>query len=735
MNASSETATPQNASPGKPSVKVQEAALPAAASPESGYWAARHLFIAVNGQWLADGAKVLLKELRPGGVLLQDVNLGSRTQTFALVKEIKATVGLGEGLGDLPLMAVQQEVGPYNLLGLENAPSAQALGQNGDPELARKLGQEYGAACVGRGIAIAFAPVLDVFESGAINPGFAVRSFGTEHTLVARVGLAMADGLRQGGVLPVVKHFPGYGAATYGSDGLVVALNKDPAGLSKLLYPFDQAVRRGVPGMLVAHVAVPALDPENPRRSAALSPVLVTELLRTRWDYDGVIIADDVALNPMTRSMGAEQAAVQALAAGCDAVIMLDPDPARIRAVSAAIAAAVARGTLSKDKLQQSVARLTRWQEAIGNLNPIRETPQVERVAEALPPPITVRPEVTAPSPESSGLPAKAAATDAPKLDLPTQQAQVPPQVETAAAPIPATIPAAVDSSPEQKPADEPVVPTVATPSTKEEKPAEGGATAEETGRSRIEHTVREGDLLSGIAQDYDVSTADLVRWNSLESAQVAPGTKLTVYLGDGAQAAPPVKTEPKPEAAVETKEAKATVPETSNTKTSEAAPVLSEPSGFAGKAVHSVAEGETLAAIAEKYVVSVADIKQWNGLDTDAPKAGTVLTIFLGSEGPPGSATDQTAAPVDTQELPKPEVTTPEPAAAAPAPAAETAEAVPPMPDIETEIYVVQSGDTVSKIARERNTTRETVLRLNGLKDANQIRQGQKLKVPKITP
>ncbi len=703
--------SPSTGTPDAAPTNPPEAVASSAAPGEPGYWAARHLFIALNGQWLADGTRELLRELRPGGVLLQDVNLGSRTQTFALVKEIKAAVGLGEGLGDLPLMAVQQEVGPYNLLGLENAPSAQTLGQYGDPELARKLGQEYGAACVGRGIAVAFAPVLDVFEPGAINPGFALRSFGTEHTLVARVGLAMADGLRQGGVLPVVKNFPGYGAATYGSDGLLVALNKDPAALGKLLYPFDQAVRRGVPGILVAHVAVPALDPEDPRRPAALSPVLVTELLRGRWGYEGVIVADDVALNPMTRTMGAELAAVQALAAGCDAVILLDPDPARIRAVSGAIAAAVERGTLSREKLQQSVARLTRWQEAIRNLNPIRATPEAVHLAEAVSLPIVTAPETIAPAIPAEPLPSTelraAAETAAPPVTQPGG-------VETPPADAPETsAPAAETGTSEAQPA----------PSSPPATPGEASAEGE---RSRIEHRVGESESLADIARAYDVSVEDLKTWNALPSEAIAAGTKLTVFLGEGGIAPAPADAKPGVPVPIESTKESGPAPDPAPDSAPSSPPATPELTGVSGKAVYTVVEGDTLAGIAEKFHVAFADIKLWNGLDTDTVDAGAVLTIFLEAQSAPAA---ELPAPAELQDATPEAQTGPEPVAPAP----DSAAATPPAPEIETQLYVVLAGDTVSKIAREHKTTNGIILTLNDLKNANHIVAGQQLKVPKL--
>lgn len=334
-------------------------------SDEKDFWAARHLFIAVNGQWLAEGTKAFLHELRPGGVVLRDVNLQNRIQTLELVKEIKLAGGSGGGLGNLPLIAVQEEIGPPNRLGLTDAPSARELGRSGDDGAARELGESYARACVERGIGVAFSPVLDVYESGSVDPGFESRSFGTDQTVVARIGLAMVEGMRQGGVIPAVKHFPGYGASTYGSDGTLVVLNKDFSGLAKVMYPFNEAVRKNVEGIVVGYMAVPALDKASPRRPAALSPVLVTELLRNRWGFEGVILAGDVMSNGITLSRPAERVAVEALAAGCDAIVLLDANPQHIRVVRDAIEQAVRTGELSREALQRSSERLENWQDLL----------------------------------------------------------------------------------------------------------------------------------------------------------------------------------------------------------------------------------------------------------------------------------------------------------------------------------------------------------------------------------
>lgn len=717
-------ATPASSSgytaPGSAGSKAAAPALP-----DDGYWAARHLFITVNGQWLAEGTEDFLRVIRPGGVLLRDNNLGTRTQTFELVKQIKHAVGLGEGLGDLPLIAVQQEGGPYNLLDLASAPSAQTVGQRNDADLAQKLGMEYGQACVGRGIALAFAPVLDVYEGGSINPNLAVRTFGNEQTLVARMGLAMINGLRQGGVLPVVKHFPGYGAATYGPDGLLVVLNKDYSGLAKVMYPFNEAVRHGVPGVMVGYVAVPALDPENPRRPAALSPILIQELLRGRWGYEGVVIADDIAFNPMTRAMGPEKTAVQALAAGCDALVMLDPDPARIRSVCAAIAEAVESGELDRAKLDQSVARLERWQHAIGNLNPLPAQEESQNPTQvALRPDST--PAATRQPIETSTPPRTNPAKDEPTAE-PQPQVTAPVQLEARAA-QPKPDAAATEAPEPETPAPaepEPTRVADARPSPAEDTKASADAetlvlapaAGEAEAGGELEHIVQAGESLSDVAAFYGVSPEDLRDWNKLEGDTVDEGTKLTVRLPDTSGPEQPaaesgqddeetkvasVPKEPSGEAAAEEPEDEAPAADTDRLRE------------ITYKVVHSVKEGETLAELAELYAVAAEDIRLWNGLNAAELEPGQQLTIFVGAETKAELASESEST--STSE-PAPEVTT---------------QAEPDSTEaLETETYVVQSGDTVLRISREYNTSKEVILELNGLDDPNHIWVGQKLKVP----
>lgn len=357
-----EPAEPETTGAVPVSAPVEASAATIHDSPSPPVWAARHLFIAVNGHRLPEPTRALLEELRPGGVVLRDVNLRTSSQTLALTQSIKQAVGFGTHPSSLPLIAVSQEGGAGNALRLAEAPTARQVALEHNEAYARRLGAAYAAACLARGVGVVLGPVLDVYDSTSAFPAFYERSFGTDQTRVSRLGLAMNDGLRDGGVLPVVKYFPGYGAAGYGSDGMTLAIDKDLRELARILLPFKDAIQAKVPGIVVGHVALPQIDRDAPERPASMSPFILKQLLREQWAYDGVILVDDIAEASLHLGRSTEELAVGALAAGADAVVLLDPNPARIRSVADAIARAVAEGRIDRGQLQRSVERLDEWQ-------------------------------------------------------------------------------------------------------------------------------------------------------------------------------------------------------------------------------------------------------------------------------------------------------------------------------------------------------------------------------------
>ncbi len=236
---------------------------------------------------------------------------------------------------------------------------------------------------------------------------------------------------------------------------------------------------------------------------------------------------------------------------------------------------------------------------------------------------------------------------------------------------------------------------------------------------------------MADIAAFYGVPAADLERWNEADSESLAAGAKLTVYLPEAAQPAQEPET-PDPKKTAPTKVASAPKDETGDAeppqtgtkdKPAADAETLRE---IAYKLVHTVETGDTLAGLAERYDVAAEDITIWNGLEGGDLEAGQRLTIFVGAE----TKAEQTAAAAA------------EDAAASEAkakadsePAQEGGQEDAPAPSesepIETEIYVVQSGDTLNKVSREYNAPKALILELNGIDDPNHIWVGQRLKVP----
>jgi beta-N-acetylhexosaminidase len=729
-------------------------------------WAARHLFIALNGQWVADGTKEFLKEIRPGGVILRDVNLRSRSQTISLVNEIKTAAGMGIEVYDLPLIGVAQEGGDRNGLALKNAPSAAQVAEYRNDGMAEELGRVYGEEARARGIGIVLAPVLDISEPGGIYPSLEQRTFGTDQKMVTSLGLAMAEGLRNSGVIPVAKHFPGYGIASFGTDGITVVLNKDVSGLARAMYPFNEAVRRGIEGIIVGHVALPALDKDFPERSAALSPVIVNELLRVRWGYNGVVLADEIALNEMINMHSVNDAVVEALQAGCDAVLFLDPNPNRIRAACHAIEQAVWDGKLSREQLAASAERLDQWRAKLGaDLTP---EPEPVLVAEAAPESVTadaaaepstdatpapepseppVIPEESAPEPTQSDVPMVVAQGDTGTAEVSDIPAESDANLENAAANPPES---ASDNQPAMKEATPPVdVPPetdsagdseVAPPDVAPDTNATDSSATDAASPDASEPTDRklsEADRLI-LAQAAEQLMADMKAEEAAAKALAEEAVPEAVNVpaeetDDPAPniASPEANTDAPPETSERTEMAKVESPpipaeggpaaaeaDTAATEDTPSAPVAEEDpeenlSGMTHLR-HEVKFGESLLQISWYYGVAAEDIARWNKLESMSVDHGDMLDIYVvpeesKAESVPAETVAEASPDAQTGEvMPEPAPETKEPEADS-EPASET-------PTGEKVIHTVVVGDTLMSLARTYNVKIQQIRDWNGM-------------------
>jgi beta-N-acetylhexosaminidase len=267
-------------------------------------------------------ARELVRELRVGGIILFARNLEDPEQVWELTRDLQQEA---RDSGDLPLLiSVDQEGGsvqrlkaPFTLI-----PPGRELGQSSTADQVEAWARTVGRELALVGINMNLAPVLDV----ARNPHCPLwdRSFGSDPEKVAALGEAAIRGYRQAEVLPVAKHFPGLGDTSVDSHQVLpTAQDPDPERTTDLL-PFRRAAAAGVPAVMTAHLHVSAWD----GRPATLSSVALTDWLRHRLGYQGVIITDDLEMGAIATKTAVPEAACQALAVGADLLLVCSPGQA-----------------------------------------------------------------------------------------------------------------------------------------------------------------------------------------------------------------------------------------------------------------------------------------------------------------------------------------------------------------------------------------------------------------------
>ena len=238
-------------------------------------------------------------------------------------------------------------------------PSAQDMSKLKANEV-RQRGDQLGAKLKDLGVSMDLAPVLDL-DDQVVEPGKAnavgTRSFGGDPQKTAEYGVAFAKGLRNAGVVPVVKHFPGLGGSKGGNTDYVAAQTKPWDQLQQEgLVPFKAAIKEGLPAVMTANAVVPGLTD----KPATISPE-VTKVLRENLGFKGLIVTDTLTAGALSAlGLTPEGAAVAALNAGADLLLFgtASTNPAKFDAMVGAIVAAVEGGTLPRQRLVDSVNRV-----------------------------------------------------------------------------------------------------------------------------------------------------------------------------------------------------------------------------------------------------------------------------------------------------------------------------------------------------------------------------------------
>jgi beta-N-acetylhexosaminidase len=231
-------------------------------------------------------------------------------------------------------------------------PSQMAVGAAGQPDLAFTQGYITGLEARAVGINLAFAPVADV-NTEAGNPIIGVRSYGGDPQAVGRMVGSFIRGCQLSGVAATAKHFPGHGDTSADSHEELPVVRADRSVINgRELAPFRASLSEGVRAVMTAHVAYPSLG--GGMEPATLSPGIVDGVLRSELGFDGLVVSDALLMGGVTRGREPGEAAVVAIEAGVDVLLM----PEDVEAAVGGVVAAVDSGRVSEERIDESLARM-----------------------------------------------------------------------------------------------------------------------------------------------------------------------------------------------------------------------------------------------------------------------------------------------------------------------------------------------------------------------------------------
>ncbi|MGH9254323.1 MAG: beta-N-acetylhexosaminidase [Vicinamibacterales bacterium] len=258
----------------------------------------------------------LAREFGLGGVILLARNIEAPEQVAELAHDVQSLAG------ELPLwVSVDQEGGRVARLRapFTEWPPMATLGRSGDVALASRFAAALAAELSAVGITLDYAPVLDI-HTNPKNPVIGDRALADDAEVVGRLGAAIIGALQEHGIAACGKHFPGHGDTSVDSHLDLPVIEHAPDRIRRVeCVPFRAAIAADVAFIMTAHVLVPSLDEERP---ATLSRRIVHGLLRDELGFEGVILSDDLEMKAIAAAYAVPDAAVQAIAAGCDGVLI-----------------------------------------------------------------------------------------------------------------------------------------------------------------------------------------------------------------------------------------------------------------------------------------------------------------------------------------------------------------------------------------------------------------------------
>ena len=300
-----------------------------------------------------DATKAAIEQWPVGGIIYFSTNLISTDQTTEMIENIQSFSQ--SATGRRLFIGVDEEGGSVaraaDSLGTTQFDDMSVYGEKGDTEEAYNIGATQAKDLTALGFNVNFSPVADVLTNED-NTVVKDRSFGSDPDLVSSMVSQVVKGLTDGGMLCAPKHFPGHGSTGGDTHDGFASSDRTLEELESCDFkPFEAAIEAGAPMIMVGHMTMTSIDPDNP---ASLSETIVTGLLRDELGYDGIIITDALNMGAISENYTNAEAAVKAVSAGCDMLLCVS----NISSVVDALTEAVSDGTISEDRIDESVTRI-----------------------------------------------------------------------------------------------------------------------------------------------------------------------------------------------------------------------------------------------------------------------------------------------------------------------------------------------------------------------------------------
>lgn len=304
-----------------------------------------------------------VKKYNPAGFVFFKPNIKTPDQTKRFIAALQSSSKVKL------IISVDEEGGTVSRIGsnpdmnFKLQPAMSVIGKTGDTKKAYQVGSELGSGLRGLGFNMDFAPVADV-NTNPKNPVIGTRSFGSDPNLVAGMVAEEVKGLQDNGVSAVLKHFPGHGDSSTDSHTGAVSLTHNKTRLNTVEFvPFKSGITAGADAVMVSHIALPNVTGSS--EPATISSKIVNGILRGDLSFDGLVVTDSLSMGAVSKYYALPDFCVKSIQAGCD-LLLLQSDTSKGSTINQfdsaynAVLTAVKNGSISEDRLNQSVRRILR---------------------------------------------------------------------------------------------------------------------------------------------------------------------------------------------------------------------------------------------------------------------------------------------------------------------------------------------------------------------------------------